>query len=118
MGLAHAYRFPMRHTSAKASCLQTRKRACLVGCLFVLEKSSHTVAQADLKLTILPAHHRYEEYRRVPQHPTKLDFLMNMFNNALPLDVSEGVFLLRLIFSGERGLNSGPSLFVERNQLT
>lgn len=49
---------------------------------------------------------------------TKLDFLMNMFNNALPLDVSEGVFLLRLIFSGERGLNSGPSLFVERNHLT
>lgn len=65
MGLACAYRFPLRHTSAKASFLQTQKRACLIGCLFVLEKSSPTIAQADLKLTILPAHHRYEEYRCV-----------------------------------------------------
>lgn len=66
--------------------------------IFVLEKSSHTVAQVYLELTILPAHHEYWKYRYVPQRPIKLDFLMNMFNSVLPLDTSWNMFCFVLSF--------------------
>lgn len=54
----------------------------------MLETGSSHVAQTCLKLIILPILHRYWEYKYVPPCPTKLDFLMDMFNKILPLGTS------------------------------